>query len=99
MTLQSLHDVLASKTHNYGAKSLDSRVKLITKKFKDNLYIIAVNRTGKSVQVKIEVPNGIWREFSNKNASFASEKGRIMAHFAPWGVKIYMNAVVASQEK
>ena len=74
-------------------------MKLITKKFNDNLYIIAVNRTGRSVQVKIEVPDGNWREFSNKNASFVSEKGRILAHFAPWDVKIYMNAAVASQEK
>ena len=93
LELSAIHDVLASATTTTsGVKSLDKRIKLITKKLGKDLYIIAVNTTGESVAANIGIPaaGGTWRVlFEGRNA--VQKKNAITETFEPWDVNIYTN--------
>ena len=91
LELSAIHDVLASPTlTSKYARSLDKRIKLITRKHGKDTYIIAVNTTGQSVRANIETPvqSSIWNvRFENKTVL---SKNRIITDdFEPWDVNIY----------
>ena len=93
LELSAMHDILAAATAAKGATSLDKRVKLITKTFNNELYIIAVNTTDKNIQAKIKLPvsSKAWNVlFENRN--IVTRTAAISDSFGPWDVNIYTNS-------
>lgn len=88
LELRALHDVLASETVDAGIKS--QRVRILTKKYKGNLYVIAANRTKESFDVVINVPGTTWQDVIS-GEKVVLKNGGIKSNFAPWGVKIFTN--------
>jgi len=93
LELSAMHDILAAATAAKGAISLDKRVKLITKTFNNELYIIAVNTTDKNIQAKIKLPviSKAWSVlFESKN--IVTKTAVITDSYEPWDVNIYTNS-------
>ena len=92
LDLSAMHDVLASPTIRKGAKPLDKRIKLITKKYGKDLYIIAVNTTGENVNSGIALPSSskTWTVLFEGRTVNATKKA-FQESFGPWDVSIYTN--------